>query len=165
MFELGAKLLTQNSPGVTDSLSASDAQLENLGQELDIVRGQYLQLVNDYNSLSFFNLNNIYFWFLIVGLLLLLFGLLYLLAELRRGQEPEKKYKQMVPKDNIVPIKMTDGKEETRPITLSKKQKKAQLRLSNLSSLSQDIDSLNKENSAKKSSQTRAIKIKVVKLK
>lgn len=166
MFTLASKLLTQqDSRQIMDNLSATEDQLQDLNQEWDIVRGEYLQLIDDYNATSFFNIDNIYFWFLIAGMLLLLFGLLYLLAELKREQVKEKKYSHWQPKNNIVPIRISSVLGESLKVSVNKKIKKSEHRLSNLSNLSQNIDQSKFSQSTQSSVKKKPVKIKVIKVK
>ncbi|PWB38966.1 MAG: hypothetical protein C3F02_00985 [Parcubacteria group bacterium] len=90
MFILVQNLLAQAGDNVVNSLQATDQQLSDLNNQLDVVKNDYVQMVGDYNAMTFFNLNNIYFWFLVVGLLLLLVGLIYLLAEIRQNNHLAK---------------------------------------------------------------------------
>ncbi len=94
MFVLAQNLLAQIGSEVIDSLRSSDQKLQDLNNQLDIIKNDYVQLVGDYNTGTFFNINNIYFWFLILGLVLLLFGLIYLLLELKQGRPAAAKERE-----------------------------------------------------------------------
>lgn len=93
MFSLGHYLLAQAGSEVINNLQASDEKLQDLNNQLDVVKNDYINLVGDYNTSAFFNINNIYFWFLILGLVLLLFGLIYLLAELKQNNSASSEHK------------------------------------------------------------------------
>lgn len=84
-------LLAQNaSSTVNENLQVTEGQLQNANQELDLLKEQYNTMLTTSPETSFFNFGNMYFWFVLVGLLLLAFGLLFLLAEL---QNKDKKVK------------------------------------------------------------------------
>lgn len=85
MFSLAYNLIAQDNNVVLNSLQADDNKLQDLNNQLDVVKNDYVNLVGRYDTYSFFNFNNIYFWFLILGLILLLFGLIYLLSELKHS--------------------------------------------------------------------------------
>lgn len=72
----------------------TDATLQNLNVKLDLLKEEYNAVASQPNTYSFFNLDNIYFWFVLAGLLLLAFGLLFLLAEIQNKGEKAKKIKQ-----------------------------------------------------------------------
>ncbi len=72
----------------------TDATLQNLNVKLDLLKEEYNAVASQPNTYSFFNLDNIYFWFVLAGLLLLAFGLLFLLAEIQNKGEKSKKIKQ-----------------------------------------------------------------------
>lgn len=94
MFSLAYNLIAQENSAVLNSLQADDNKLQDLNNQLDVVKNDYVNLVGHYDTYSFFNFNNIYFWFLILGLILLLFGLMYLLSELRQNNQQSEKSKE-----------------------------------------------------------------------
>lgn len=75
---------------VMRNLEQTDTELQQLDQRFD-------QIVNAYESSqrfgwdSFFRMDNIYFWIVITGLVLLAIGLGLLLAELKKERQPEAK--------------------------------------------------------------------------
>lgn len=71
--------------------NSNDNTLQNLNVKLDLLKEEYNAVASQPNSYSFFNLDNIYFWFVLAGLLLLAFGLLFLLAELQNKSNKNKK--------------------------------------------------------------------------
>lgn len=84
-------LLAQNtSSTINDNLQATENQLQNANQELDLLKEQYNHMLTQTAENSFFNFGNLYFWFVLVGLLLLAFGLLFLLAELQNKDRSKK---------------------------------------------------------------------------
>lgn len=96
--------LTQADSEIVNNLNNQDQQLENLNAQLDVVKSDYVKMLNTTDTSSFFNLNNIYFWFLIAGLLLLLFGLLYLWVELRQHRSGDKEKSQVKIKKEEKPV-------------------------------------------------------------
>lgn len=76
------------------SSTATDPVLENLNIKLDLIKEEYNAVASQPNTYSFFNLDNIYFWFVLAGLLLLAFGLLFLLAEIQNKSDKAKKVKK-----------------------------------------------------------------------
>ncbi len=85
-------LLAQNaSSTVNENLQVTEGQLQNANQELDLLKEQYNTMLTTSPETSFFNFGNMYFWFVLVGLLLLAFGLLFLLAELQNKDKKVKK--------------------------------------------------------------------------
>jgi hypothetical protein len=74
----------------------TDATLQNLNVKLDLLKEEYNAVASQPNTYSFFNLDNIYFWFVLAGLLLLAFGLLFLLAEIQNKSDKTKKNKKVV---------------------------------------------------------------------
>ncbi|MFA6252765.1 MAG: hypothetical protein WCV69_00635 [Patescibacteria group bacterium] len=84
-------LLAQNaSSTVNENLQVTEGQLQNANQELDLLKEQYNTMLTTSPETSFFNFSNMYFWFVLVGLLLLAFGLLFLLAELQNKDRSKK---------------------------------------------------------------------------
>lgn len=84
-------LLAQNaSSTINENLQASEGKLQNANQELDLLKEQYNNMLTQTPENSFFNFANLYFWFVLVGLLLLAFGLLFLLAELQNKDKKAK---------------------------------------------------------------------------
>jgi len=88
MFEQVETILAQAGPDqeVMQNLVQTDTELQELDARFD-------QLVDQYESAgqidwqSFFSPDNLYFWIVIVGLILLAIGLGLLLAELRKRDE------------------------------------------------------------------------------
>jgi cytoskeletal protein RodZ len=107
-------LLAQNaSSTINENLQATEGKLQNANQELDLLKEQYNNMLTQTPDNSFFNFSNMYFWCVLVGLLLLAFGLLFLLAEL---QNKDKKVKHKNKEEKIEPAKSEDvdddGEEE-----------------------------------------------------
>ena len=74
---------TVRAQEVLDNLVESEEQLQDVNNELVNLTDQYL--ANNEVSTSFFNINNIYFWIVIGGLIFLAFGLILLIVELKKG--------------------------------------------------------------------------------
>lgn len=127
--------LVQNTNTVLDNLNASDKQLEDLNKEVVDLAGQYL--ADSQSSVSFFSLTNVYFWVVLGSLVLLAFGLILLLLELKRGSatkvkskmkpvyvKPLNKYltKQVEPEPESVPLTSKPEPEmmvEPKPVSLT----------------------------------------------
>jgi flagellar biosynthesis/type III secretory pathway M-ring protein FliF/YscJ len=93
-------LLAQNaSSTVNENLQVTEGQLQNANQELDLLKEQYNTMLTTSPETSFFNFGNMYFWFVLVGLLLLAFGLLFLLAELQNKDRSKKSQVESIKKD------------------------------------------------------------------
>lgn len=82
------------SQEIAQATTSTDATLQNLNVKLDLLKEEYNAIASQPNTYSFFNLDNIYFWFVLAGLLLLAFGLLFLLAEIQNKSDKVKKNKK-----------------------------------------------------------------------
>jgi cytoskeletal protein RodZ len=90
-------LLAQNaSSTINENLQATEGKLQNANQELDLLKEQYNNMLTQTPETTFFNFSNIYFWCVLVGLLLLAFGLLFLLAELQNKDRSKKSKVQSI---------------------------------------------------------------------
>lgn len=104
-------LLAQNaSSTINENLQATEGKLQNANQELDLLKEQYNNMLTQAPETTFFNFGNMYFWFVLVGLLLLAFGLLFLLAEL---QNKDKKVKHKNKEEKIESHKETEVEDDT----------------------------------------------------
>lgn len=84
-------LLAQNAGStINENLQVTEDKLQNANKELDLLKEQYNNMLTQGTETTFFNFGNIYFWFVLVGLLLLAFGLLFLLAELQNKDRSRK---------------------------------------------------------------------------
>lgn len=108
---------------VLNNLMDSEAKFQELNQRLDSVKMEYEMVMHDNTTMSFFNFDNIYFWFLVCGLFILAFALWFLWLEFRSEKTTkikkikkvkEKKQKivrQQVEEKNILePIKKSENK-------------------------------------------------------
>lgn len=75
---------------VMENLQNSEAELQDLNQQFDSLRQEYQAVVNNFDNPTFFNFDNVYFWFVIAGLLLLAFGLWWWLLELKKDRRRNK---------------------------------------------------------------------------
>jgi len=108
-------LLAQNaSSTINENLQVTDDKLQNANQELDLLKEQYNNMLTQAPENTFFNFGNMYFWFVLVGLLLLAFGLLFLLAELQ-NKDRRKKSKVQSIKEEEVEENVEDDEEDDEP--------------------------------------------------
>ncbi|MDQ5938614.1 MAG: hypothetical protein QG642_304, partial [Patescibacteria group bacterium] len=95
-------LLAQNaSSTINENLQVSEENLKNANQELDLLKEQYNNMLTQVPENTFFNFGNMYFWFVLVGLLLLAFGLLFLLAELQNKDRSKKSKVQSIKEEEV----------------------------------------------------------------
>lgn len=78
------------SDTVMEGLVNSEIKVQELNNEFYELTKEYKMSSNSADYYSFFNFSNVYFWFVLAGLLLLAFGLLFLLAELQQRSKSEK---------------------------------------------------------------------------
>ena len=103
-------ILTQNSE-VIENLVNSEEKLNELNQRLGELATDYQTVANNIDQPSFFNVENIYFWFVICGLLLVAFGLWFWLVELKNPstkkqpkEKPAKKKKKITKADKKLDV-------------------------------------------------------------
>ena len=130
--------LAQAEASVVENLEASDQKMIDLNNKLVGFLDEYEKLNFSQNGQSFFSLQNIYFWVLLIGLLLLALGLVLLLAELKKNakdkqeekvasiltQEEEDEEIEEEEEEQMKPIVFDDDEEEEeeiKPIILAKK--------------------------------------------
>ena len=101
----------QEANKVIENLADSDAKLQELNTELIELTTEYTQSNAEPIYYSFFNIDNVYFWFTVGGLLLLAVGLLFLLIELKKYQPKKVKIKEPKPRP-IKEKKIKHRKEE-----------------------------------------------------
>lgn len=157
-------LLAQNaSSSINTNLQDSENMLQNANQELDVLKDQYNNMLNQPVETSFFNFSNLYFWLVLVGLLLLAFGLLFLLAELQnRGKKQtviKKEPKEEAPIEDIDNEEEEDDEEEPELDQEAEEEKVEE----ELEEEEQDDDGDEEDLPKRKSS--KPIKIKVQKIK
>ncbi|RJQ34617.1 hypothetical protein C4566_01965 [Candidatus Parcubacteria bacterium] len=140
------------SDQVMEEFVNSEVKLQDINNQFYELTKEYKMSSNAADYYSFFNFTNVYFWFVLGGLLLLVFGLLYLLAELQqRSNNPKKVVKFSEEKkaesqeEEVVEVKVTKTEKE------GPKLKEEEIVKNQLQS--------------KKESQKKPIKVKVVKVK
>ena len=101
---------------IVDNLVNSEAKLQELNKELNEVIIEYNALTQSVESMSFFNMDNVYFWFVICGLLLLVFGFCFLLLELKGGKNKSAKSSEAKKSLAVEPIKTKKIKKNTAKI-------------------------------------------------
>jgi len=82
--------LAQNDADVINDLIESDAKLNELNDELNTLTQDYASNIGGVQE-SFFSFQNVYFWFVIVGLIILAASLVFLLVELKKPRKPKEK--------------------------------------------------------------------------
>ena len=133
--------LAQAEASVVENLEASDQKMIDLNNKLVGFLDEYEKLNFSQNGQSFFSLQNIYFWVLLIGLLLLALGLVLLLAELKKNakdkqeekvasiltqEEEDEEIEEEEDEEQMKPIvfdddEETEEEEEIKPIILAKK--------------------------------------------
>lgn len=102
---------------IMDNLADSEARLQELNGRLDVLKQDYNTMVANNDFYSFFNFDNIYFWFVLIGLILLAFGLIFLLVELQHSKSEKK------PKIEKVEEEIEETEEETEEVEEQKPKK------------------------------------------
>ena len=118
-----------------------DLQLTNFGRHL-LSKGKFKPVYY-----SFFNMDNVYFWFILGGLLLLAVGLLFLLMELKKNQPKKIRIKEPKPVKQVKEKKIEKKKEEPKPVIAVKE------------------DRVEKKKEEPKPVKKKPIKVKVIKVK
>lgn len=113
---------------VIDNLRDSEVELNQLNQQFDNLREEYKAVVNNLDNPSFFNFDNVYFWFVIVGLLLLVFGLWWWLLELKKESKVKRVEVETTPevKEEVVilePVKKTKTNKKVIKVKVRKVKK------------------------------------------
>ena len=71
---------------IIDNLIKTEEDLVNANNSLINLQEEYLDIMNKTETISFFNIDNIYFWFILIGLLFLVFSLWFLLSALKQKE-------------------------------------------------------------------------------
>lgn len=155
-------LLAQNaSSSINTNLQDSENMLQNANQELDVLKDQYNNILSQSPDATFFNFGNLYFWLVLVGLLLLAFGLLFLLAELQ-NKDRGKKSKVAERKEEL-PIDDAENDETESELDQEAEEEKVE---EELAEEEQDLDDdQDEEEDLPKKKSSKPIKIKVQKIK
>lgn len=97
------KILAQSGDPI-QNLVESEKELAEINNQAIDLQKEYLAVVNNFEASSFFNFNNVYFWFVIVGLLLLVFILWFIMLELKKPRDnktKEEKVKEIIESEPI----------------------------------------------------------------
>lgn len=111
-----------NNP-VLDNLENSEAKLQQVNGQLDSLLSEYHKVSTDVGDSSFFNLDNIYFWLVLIGLVLLAFGLWFLMTELKYYSSRQR-LKKSQPSREEVPTIRTVIKEQKKQAVKNSSQPK-----------------------------------------
>jgi hypothetical protein len=118
---------------IIDNLQASDAKLGEINGQLDSLVSEYNKVTAGVSESSFFNLDNVYFWLVLAGLILLAFGLWFLMSELKYYSKEKKIKKAMKPATEPETIKAIVEKERksipVKPMKTKKKKKKKPVKI------------------------------------
>lgn len=121
-----------NNP-VMDNLSASEDKLQEVNKQLDSLVSEYHEISGTVGESSFFNFDNMYFWLVLVGLILLAFGLWFLMTELKY-YSPKRKVKKVSgissePATIKSVIKQETKKKKTKKTKTAKKKKPVKIKV------------------------------------
>lgn len=89
MFEQKIKI-AQDTSSAMEGLIESEQELIELNNELNSLTQEYANNMVVAES-SFFNFGNPYFWFVLGGLVLVAFALIFLIIELKKPRKPKEK--------------------------------------------------------------------------
>lgn len=122
------QLLAQNDETL-DSMINADLKVEELNQRLVDLKTEYELMTQNATPMSFFNFENVYFWFVVCGLLILAFALGFLWLELRGAKNQplpkskinivEKKNKKKISKD--LPVWQEPQFDEPKTVSQNRK--------------------------------------------
>ncbi len=110
---------------VMNNLAESEAKLGELNNRLADIQQEYDSVVANADIYTFFSFNNIYFWIVLIGLVLLAFGLLFLLIELSHPEARRPKDKYHIPSQKKYKKSKTTTKPDTKRVKKSTKETKA----------------------------------------
>lgn len=103
------QLLAQNDETL-DSMINADLKVEELNQRLVDLKTEYELMTQNATPMSFFNFENVYFWFVVCGLLILAFALGFLWLELRGAKN------QQAPKSKINTVEKKNKKKISKEL-------------------------------------------------
>lgn len=83
-------ILAQNTADTIENLIESEKELDALNQELDSLTQEYAANMT-HTEISFFNIANPYLWFVIGGLMIVSFALIFLIIELKKPRKPKER--------------------------------------------------------------------------
>ncbi|MCD4760335.1 hypothetical protein K8R42_00370 [bacterium] len=108
-----------------DNLAESEVKLQELNGRLDSLLGEYNQSMDSLNSSSLFNFHNPFLWMILGGLILLAFGLWFLMDELKKPRSPKVKMEHHHPSKEKRQVAAKISREEPVPAKPRKKKGKA----------------------------------------
>ncbi len=92
------QLLAQNSD-IVDTIVNPELDMNQLNQRLEELKIEYELLTQEAPAMSFFNFQNVYFWFVVCGLIILLFALWLLWRELKLSKNSVEHKVKKIPKE------------------------------------------------------------------
>ncbi len=90
---------------IIDNLLKTEEELLEANNSLINIKEEYLNILNNTESSSFFNLDNIYFWFVLIGLLFLVFSLWFFLSALK-----QREFDSLIKKEKLTKINREEKK-------------------------------------------------------
>ncbi len=90
-----SKIILAQENTVLENLVESEMKLRELNNEVETIVNDYTDIPAKTAEYSFFNVDNLYFWFLLVGLVFLAFGLVFLMAELKKFSKVRPEIKEV----------------------------------------------------------------------
>lgn len=91
MLEQKIITLAQNENEIINDVYNSEVKLNELNKELNTLTQEYANNMTGASDISFFSFNNPYFWFVIIGLIILAMALIFLLIELKKPRKPKER--------------------------------------------------------------------------
>lgn len=88
-----SKIILAQQNTVLENLVNSEMKLRELNAQVETIVDDYGKSDNN-ADMSFFNVNNLYFWFLLMGLIFLAFGLTFLMVQLKNINLKKQNSKQ-----------------------------------------------------------------------
>ncbi|MBT4849849.1 hypothetical protein HON36_03280 [Candidatus Parcubacteria bacterium] len=121
-----SKIILAQENTVLENLVESEIKLRELNSEVETIVNDYTDIPAKASGYSFFNVDNLYFWLLLVGLVFLAFGLVFLMAELKKFNKvrPEvKEVKKVATKiyKEVEKIETREVKKKVKKISTPKK--------------------------------------------
>ena len=91
------QVLAQNSD-IVDTIVNPEVDMNQLNQRLEELKIEYELLTQEAPAMSFFNFQNVYFWFVVCGLIILLLALWLLWRELKLSKNSVEAKVKKIPK-------------------------------------------------------------------
>jgi large-conductance mechanosensitive channel len=93
------QVLAQNSD-IVDTIVNPEVDMNQLNQRLEELKIEYELLTQEAPAMSFFNFQNVYFWFVVCGLIILLLALWLLWRELKLSKNSVEPKVKKIPKQD-----------------------------------------------------------------